>query len=833
MVTGEAGYSFNLIVIDNLMKSLLPIWCLFICSCALAQSQTCPINSNFNTGTLTNWLAYTGNNVGGNGPSAIKDTFGVATPSPTGTLGTSVIYEYQLPSVPGIQVLSNSSTDHFGGFATVPKVNGYQYTNSVLLGSTSINRAGNNGAQGGYIRGITYRINVPTSAVPQPYTMTYAYAMVLENGTHNSNQQPLFSATLTAHDSVVTCASPKYFLPTLDNADSRGTGAILDSAKARSNGFFLSIYPSPNSNPNSNNPGAEHLQDVWAKGWTEVTFDLSPYRGQQVTLTFETDNCVPGGHFAYAYVALRNSCDGLMISGAPVACIGSTLTYSIPGLTGATYQWNIPTGWSIVSGADSNILQVKVGVSPGKISAEEVNSCADLKDTIDVTTTLPTVAGVLANDNEVCSGVNASVLTLAGYRGSILNWLSSTDGVNYSPLPVTTATYTAQNLDTTTLYKALVQNGESCTVDTSSAVTILVDPKSVGGQVSPSEFTFCLGQNKDALLTLTNQTGGVLNWQSSQDGVNWLDVTPTDATSTYTIQGITQPMIYRALVKSGVCPADTSDIADVTIINAQFPQAVVHPPDTTICYGATAQLFATVTTGTSYTWSNTSTLSNPGNGVIIETPYSLQTGASPVRTSDYILSIENAGCPNPLIDTFHVQVIAPIIVDAGNDTSVVINQPLQLHASSSDTTGDFFTWSPPTGLNNPNITDPIGIYGANIDSIRYVVKATSELGCYGIASIVVRVFKTLPDIFVPNAFTPGKGSNGIFRPIPVGISRLDYFSIYNRWGQLVYRTSAIGQGWDGRVNGKLQDTGSFVWMAQGISYTGKTIFRKGTMVLIR
>src|SRR5450756_1593800 len=112
------------------------------------------------------------------------------------------------------------------------------------------------------------------------------------------------------------------------------------------------------------------------------------------------------------------------------------------------------------------------------------------------------VAGVLANDNEVCSGVNASVLTLAGYRGTVLNWLASTDGVNYSVLPVTTPLYTASDLITTTTYKALVQNGGSCAVDTSSAATVLVDPKTVGGLVNPSTMVFCMGQNKDALLSL-------------------------------------------------------------------------------------------------------------------------------------------------------------------------------------------------------------------------------------------------------------------------------------------------------------------------------------------
>ncbi|HSZ85858.1 MAG TPA: gliding motility-associated C-terminal domain-containing protein, partial [Puia sp.] len=106
-------------------------------------------------------------------------------------------------------------------------------------------------------------------------------------------------------------------------------------------------------------------------------------------------------------------------------------------------------------------------------------------------------------------------------------------------------------------------------------------------------------------------------------------------------------------------------------------------------------------------------------------------------------------------------------------------------------------------------------------------------GCYGESKISVRVFKTMPDIFVPNAFTPGKGINNIFRPIPVGISSLKYFRVYNRWGQLVYETERTEQGWNGTVGGKPQDSGTFVWMVQGVDYTGKIITKKGTMVLIR
>jgi len=189
------------------------------------------------------------------------------------------------------------------------------------------------------------------------------------------------------------------------------------------------------------------------------------------------------------------------------------------------------------------------------------------------------------------------------------------------------------------------------------------------------------------------------------------------------------------------------------------------------------------------------------------------------------------GCTDSTVQA--ITVLAPPVVSAGNDTSIVVNQPLQLHAVSSDGNEDSFLWSPVTGLNDPASADPVAILSSNIDSVRYFVKATDTAGCYGVASIEVKIFNTLPDIFVPNAFTPGKNINNIFRPIPVGISSLQYFRVYNRWGQLVYSTSRMGEGWDGTLAGKPQESDSYVWMVQGTTYTGKVITRKGTMTLIR
>jgi gliding motility-associated-like protein len=825
------------------MKNFLLVFLTLTFHAAFAQDQVCPLNSNWSFGNLTHWWAYTGNNAitdankTGNGPLAIKEVFDSNAGPPSGTIGVSSIAEYALPSVPGIQILSKATTDPFGIFLTIPRINGYQYTNSILLGSTSITRSSDGSSAGGYVRGVKYLINVPPGPPTEPYTMTYAYAMVLENGTHNSNEQPLFQATLEVGDSIITCASPKYYLPTLNNAI-QGGGATLDTAAAKANGFFLSSKLSPNENPNGRGAGAtQHLQDVWYKKWTEVTFDLGPYRGRQVTLIFETDNCVPGGHFAYSYIALRNTCAGLLISGDTVACIGSTLTYSIPSLGGATYQWGVPGDWSIVGSSDSNIVSVKIGTDPGSVVAQEQNSCANLTATLPVSAVPPTIAGALSGGTEVCTGTNSATLTLGGNRGSVLNWLALTDGT-YTTIADSTGTYTAVNLTDTTTFLALVRNGQSCDIDTAAPATVDVDPLTVGGALSPANMQFCLQQTKDALLTLTGQVGKPVNWQSSPDGAAWTDFAPADLDNTYEIPaGLTTDIQYRVVVQSGVCPPQNSAPSVITVFPTSFPQMTYDPADTLICYGTKAQLSATITVGGAYAWTaGASTLSNSAGGNIEALPLSIATTASPLTSTDYVLTVENEGCPNPLLDTFQVRVLPPILVDAGNDTSIVINQPLQLNASSNDTTtsgGDAFAWVPPTGLNNPNIADPVATFSTGMDSIRYFVTATSGYGCTGVGTVLVKVFSTPPDIFVPNAFTPGGATNTIFRPIPVGILSLQYFRVYNRWGQLVYATSIIGDGWNGELNGRPLETGTYVWMVQGISYTGKTVFRKGTMVLVR
>lgn len=306
---------------------------------------------------------------------------------------------------------------------------------------------------------------------------------------------------------------------------------------------------------------------------------------------------------------------------------------------------------------------------------------------------------------------------------------------------------------------------------------------------------------------------------ASTDGLRFLWTPATGLSDPNVLNPIATPITttkYQLTATVGSCVAQAS----INVKVAPYPKANAGN-DTTICFSASAQLHANIT-GSSFSWSPSSTLTNSN---------SLNPFATPANTTSYILTVtDTLGCPKPWNDTVVVNVLPKVRAFAGKDTAVVVGQPLQLTASGGTT----YSWSPGTALNNPNIFNPVAIYDGSFDSIKYFVTVQNDKGCTDVAQLNVKIFKTDPRIFVPTAFTPnGDGKNDLFRPIPVGISKFDYFRVYNRWGQLVFSTTIAGEGWNGKVAGQVQGSGVYVWIVQGTDFTGKTVFAKGTMTLIR
>jgi gliding motility-associated-like protein len=117
----------------------------------------------------------------------------------------------------------------------------------------------------------------------------------------------------------------------------------------------------------------------------------------------------------------------------------------------------------------------------------------------------------------------------------------------------------------------------------------------------------------------------------------------------------------------------------------------------------------------------------------------------------------------------------------------------------------------------------------------YSVSVTSTEQCKSTDSVTI-LFSGEP-FWMPNAFSPnGDGLNDVFKPV----QRYDYvssyhFSVYSRWGELIFETSDIEQGWDGNHKGKLAPLGSYVYR---IVYTAhstgtETQVKSGTIMLVK
>lgn len=274
---------------------------------------------------------------------------------------------------------------------------------------------------------------------------------------------------------------------------------------------------------------------------------------------------------------------------------------------------------------------------------------------------------------------------------------------------------------------------------------------------------------------------------------------------------------YDVTAVLGVCTQTGSVI--VTVLPA--PTASAGTADT-ICPGKSTVLQGGG--GATYQWSPATYLSDPTTAdPIVE---------QPARSITYSLTVFGAnGCASVQPASQLVYVTPPPMVFAGDDTAVLAGQPVPLDAIDVNNSGfTQYAWSPASGLTNPSVQDPTAQITANI---TYTVTATTADGCSGTGSIIIAVVGS-SNIVVPNAFTPnGDGHNDVLKVDAIGIRDFKYFSVFNRWGQEVFTTSNQGMGWDGMRGEQVEPAGVYIWAAMGLDFSGRTVLRKGTVILIR
>lgn len=498
-----------------------------------------------------------------------------------------------------------------------------------------------------------------------------------------------------------------------------------------------------------------------------ASFDISNYCASQIYSVDINSNCLTG----QATAQLQ-----------PAAPAGSTITYNL--YNGSTFVTSNSTG--VFTGLLPNI--------PYTIRAV-INIACSGAQTEKVFTMVAPVISTTATTPATCTQ-NIGTITVSVGTGTA-PYSYSIDGGGYQ---------------TSNSFAGLTVGNHTVTLKDANGCT---DTKTVTVPLSGlNTVTVTAGTNE----TICEGTSVQLNAVSNAGTFSWSPTTGlNNSTVLNPVASPVQTTKYYLTATSAPCTKTDSLIVFVNA--APISNAGVS---TSICFGKSTQLNGSG--GVQYSWSPATYLDNPA----IANPNVLQ----PLQNTTYTLKVVDAiGCASLNTSTVTITVRPPEKVFAGNDTSIAINQPLQLNAADVNHTGfTQYNWAPAYGLNNTSIQTPLAVLDKNIS---YFISATTADNCVGRDTINIKVFKG-PDIYVPNAFSPnGDGKNDLLRAIPIGLNSFSYFVIYNRYGEKVFYTTDRVKGWDGTINGKAQNSGGFTWIAEGVDYKGVNIKRSGSVILVR
>ncbi|CAG4999174.1 hypothetical protein DYBT9275_02170 [Dyadobacter sp. CECT 9275] len=314
------------------------------------------------------------------------------------------------------------------------------------------------------------------------------------------------------------------------------------------------------------------------------------------------------------------------------------------------------------------------------------------------------------------------------------------------------------------------------------------------------------GCGGEATLTV-KATEGQAPFQYSLDGTNY------QADSIFQIKSGT----YKVFLKdANNCRNDTT-----FTVTLKDLAAVRTLPDTAICAGQQIRLSTTGNAGT-YSWSPAAGLDDPG---------AQEPVASPTSATTYIVTLTQDNCSYK--DTVTIDVLPELALSITPDAVVRPGVPYPIEVSipgMAGAPGITYAWSPPTGLDHPNIANPRATIVA---TQTFIVSVGTPEGCTGMDSVTLSI-PPAATVYVPDVFTPdGDGKNEVLLPVTNGIDALRYFNVYNRWGEVIYHTRELTKGWDGRVKGVLLPAGTYVWSIEAVTTEGDAVHKSGSVLLIR
>ena len=722
----------------------------------------CPTNLSFDAGNLSFWSYYPGTYPISNGTFYPTSGYTVFNGPPA--KATTSVSQSGRDSRTGIEVIkakadgTNIPDEVQSTISKVPTINAYKYDYSIKLG---------NSFTGAYADKATYYIDVPVGVTT--YNITYAYALLLQDPDHPATEQPKFRASVidVSTGTKITCASKEYYA-----GDGQTYGTSTSGTKYinwQEVSFDLSQYAGKKielrfemfdcsqsghygygyialrndgcgtGNISGNNlictssssltystASVDGAGYTWTKpvGWTgtstsnTITVNPNGNSGGNITVT-PSQSC---GNITTRSMAITtvNSAPATpeAIQGNSNVCSGSNnLVYFVPPVTGASsYTWTYPTGWTIVSGLNTNTITFNANATSGNISVKSSNLCGNsstsssavsiTNDALSLAGSITGVPGSIQCPNYfTASTVN---LTLGASTGDIQKWQSSIDGgISWTNIANTSSTL-AITPTSSTLYKAVVKNGVICVEDESNLV--LVDVYSPIQMINhPASINTCASQGKTFSVTASGDGTLSYNWQVSADnGVSWTNISAASTnytgftTSTLSVAAgnvttANNGLQYKCIVSSSVnCTPVTSNIATLNVSSSETPVINTQPIDQIFCSGAVAGI-SVIVTGPSltYQWQKATSLGGSySNEVGVGATSSILSISTSGVSTNFYKCVITESCGSLTINSN----IAKIDVTSSSVVSSTISSTINVICSGTNKT---FTATPLNGGTSP------------------------------------------------------------------------------------------------------------------------------------
>ncbi|HET6228216.1 MAG TPA: PKD domain-containing protein [Bacteroidia bacterium] len=497
-----------------------------------AQVQSSCANSDFSTGTFTNWTGFT-SVYPYNTPGTNIGTPQAPYPSPA--------YYYKQGIVPGRHtIITQATADPFtcGTLLTLPP----NEKSCVRLGNGGI------GPWGDGVRWQRDYINYTFDITPSNALLIYKYAVILQDPSpkHAKEIRPRFIVSIRDQNGKLidpVCGIKEDF------ADSTVAGYrnCAQSEVEKLGGKF------------------ESEGDVVYRAWTTVGVDLRKFIGTKITIGFETWDCGLGGHFGYAYLMAR--CDSLGILTAACSANGSV---RLTAPDGFAYLWDYQNKTTRTIDIDN--------AKPGQVVTVELTTVSGCKTTLS-TTIYPMYTKAVFNQSadSICLNVpvnfvdsSYSIFTNNNSKVPIIEWNWDFGDGSTANTQQTSHAYTKAGVYTVTL---TVKNKNGCEDITTRKVKVFPAPVA-------NFYVDDICKNGTATFTdaSTKIGGGVVT-----KGWNW---TFKDDNTTSTLQNPTHVYLKDGSYQVTLTVSDLGCSDDTTITIKVYPLPIADYVISEVCVGS-------------------------------------------------------------------------------------------------------------------------------------------------------------------------------------------------------------------------------------------------------